>query len=86
MFYRGQTCGAKRTYSDGLLLARLKALKPEVYREDAAPPPARPLRIVIRDFITEGEAARKAAVADTADTRSLSDVSAIGWGGGSVKP
>lgn len=33
VFYKGEQCGAKRRYSDGLLLARLKALRPEQYRE-----------------------------------------------------
>jgi hypothetical protein len=33
VFYKGEQCGAKRRYSDSLLLARLKALRPEQYRE-----------------------------------------------------
>ncbi len=33
VFYRGEQCGTKRRYSDGLLLARLRALRPEQYRE-----------------------------------------------------
>lgn len=33
VFYKGEQCGTKRRYSDGLLLARLKALRPEQYRE-----------------------------------------------------
>jgi hypothetical protein len=36
---RGRTVGTRRRYSDGLLLARLKALKPERYRERAPPVP-----------------------------------------------
>lgn len=33
VFYKGEQCGTKRRYSDGLLLARLRALRPEQYRE-----------------------------------------------------
>lgn len=33
VFYEGQLCGYKRRYSDGLLIARLKALAPEKYAE-----------------------------------------------------
>ena len=38
---RGRKVGTRRRYSDGLLLARLKALRPERYRE-RAPSGARP--------------------------------------------
>ncbi|MFM9863992.1 MAG: hypothetical protein ACKVRO_10325, partial [Micropepsaceae bacterium] len=33
VFYRGEQCGVKHRYSDNLLLARLKALQPELYRD-----------------------------------------------------
>lgn len=54
VFFRGRQAGVKRRYSDGLLLARLKALKPELYRERAAPPshPQAPT-IIVRDFALE---------------------------------
>jgi hypothetical protein len=36
VFYQGAECGQVRKYSDVLLIFRLKALKPEMYRERAA--------------------------------------------------
>ncbi len=33
VFYLGETCGQIRQYSDTLLIFRLKALRPDVYRE-----------------------------------------------------
>lgn len=36
VFYAGQKCGTVRDYSDTLLIFRLKALRPEKYRERAA--------------------------------------------------
>lgn len=87
VYFRGRACGAKRVYSDGLLLARLKAMKPEVYREPRGwavpailePPEAQPqtVRIVIRDFLAGAEAATNGAMADMTDTRSLSAVSGL---------
>jgi len=54
VYYRGQEVGAKRRYSDGLLLARLKAVRPDLYREryreDADP---RPIQVLVRDFLVE---------------------------------
>lgn len=38
VFYRGAEVGKKRRYSDRALLARLGALKPELYREKKPPP------------------------------------------------
>ncbi|NOT39230.1 MAG: hypothetical protein HOP13_01930 [Alphaproteobacteria bacterium] len=55
VFYEGEQCGTKRRYSDGLLLARLKALKPEQYRETYTATGAdnRPITVRIRDFELE---------------------------------
>jgi hypothetical protein len=36
VFYQGEECGQVRRYSDTLLIFRLKALKPDMYRERAA--------------------------------------------------
>jgi hypothetical protein len=36
VFYQGEECGQVRRYSDTLLIFRLKALRPEMYRERAA--------------------------------------------------
>ena len=58
VFYQGRTCGTKRKYSDGLLLARLKAIRPEMYRERglaATPrqPQLQPVSVNVRDFALE---------------------------------
>ena len=55
VFFRGEESGSRRKYSDGLLLARLKALKPDNYRESgaAAGGGAHKLTVVIRDFDAE---------------------------------
>ena len=58
VFFRGQSCGTKRKYADGLLLARLKAIRPESYRERTAPPLAPPVQpqpfsVVLREFALE---------------------------------
>ena len=52
VFYQGERCGEIREYSDTLLVFRLKARRPEVYRErsDRAADPDRPLTVVIREF------------------------------------
>jgi hypothetical protein len=56
VFHRGRQCGTKRRFSDGLLLARLKAVRPHDYRERYAPAasqPQRPVTVVVRDFDME---------------------------------
>ena len=55
VYHEGEPCGTKRRYSDGLLLARLKALKPEQYRETYTSTGAdnRPVTVRIRDFELE---------------------------------
>ena len=60
MFHRGRQCGTKRRYSDGLLLARLKAVRPESYRErvPAAAAQLRPVTVVVRDFDMEADLMR----------------------------
>lgn len=60
VFHRGRQCGAKRRYSDGLLLARLKALRPDSYRERSTPAaaPQRPLTVIVRDFDMENDLLR----------------------------
>jgi hypothetical protein len=52
VFYQGQRCGEIREYSDTLLIFRLKARRPEVYRErsDRAADSDQPLTIVIKQF------------------------------------
>ena len=57
VFHAGREIGSKRRYSDGLLLARLKALLPHKYREGYAAP-AQPVTITVREFELEGELAR----------------------------
>lgn len=50
-FFQGEIKGAKRKYSDALLLARLKALKPSIYRERHALHGAQQnVTVIIRDF------------------------------------
>lgn len=60
VFHRGEVCGAKRKYADGLLLARLKALRPEQYRERITLPSVenRPVTVMLRDFTLERLAQR----------------------------
>ena len=62
VFKAGKVVGRRRRYSDGLLLARLKALKPADYRDPTAPalaaPPPPPTSVVIREFEMEGEFVR----------------------------
>lgn len=55
IFFRGTQVGSKQKFSDALLLARLKAERPEKYRESAfSPPPVQQnLTIKIRDFDQE---------------------------------
>lgn len=53
VFYRGEESGSRRKYSDGLLLARLKALKPDTYREGGGAPGGGKLTVRIRDFDAE---------------------------------
>lgn len=54
VFYRGEESGARRKYSDGLLLARLKALKPDHYRDGVrAMGGEAKLTVRIRDFDAE---------------------------------
>jgi hypothetical protein len=62
VFHNGEACGTKRKYSDGLLLARLKAIRPEQYRERLTipGPQQQPLTVVLRDFSLEDVARRYA--------------------------
>jgi len=52
VFYQGKRSGEIREYSDSLLMFRLKARRPEVYRDRADRPndSDRPLTIVIKQF------------------------------------
>ncbi|MBI1213107.1 MAG: terminase [Alphaproteobacteria bacterium] len=61
VFYRGEESGTRRKYSDGLLLARLKALKPENYREGMTAATGK-LTVIVRDF--DAEAALKQLIAE----------------------
>lgn len=50
-FFQGEVKGAKRKYSDALLLARLRALKPDSYRErHALRGGQQNVTVIIRDF------------------------------------
>lgn len=62
VFHNGEGCGTKRKYSDRLLLARLKAIRPEQYRErfTIPGPQQQPLTVVLRDFSLEDVARRYA--------------------------
>jgi hypothetical protein len=55
VFFRGEKCGEKRKYSDALLLARLKAIRPEQYREKITMPSVaqQNVTVVLRDFSLE---------------------------------
>jgi hypothetical protein len=55
VFFQGEQCGTKRRYSDALLLARLKALKPDQYRERITIPTVaqQSVTVVVRDFALE---------------------------------
>ncbi len=56
VFHGGEVCGAKRKFADTLLLARLKAIRPEQYREGRAVTAAsspRPITVNLRDFALE---------------------------------
>lgn len=55
VFYQGKEVGAKRKYSDSLLHARLKAVRPEDYRERAvaAAVAQQNVTVVVRDFALE---------------------------------
>jgi hypothetical protein len=56
VFHRGEVCGTKRMYANGLLLARLKAIRPDQYREGraaAAPSSPQPVTVTLRDFTLE---------------------------------
>jgi hypothetical protein len=63
VFYRGQQCGTKRRFADGLLLARLKAVKPEQYREHRclpSDPQKQNVTVMLRDFTLENVVRRLA--------------------------
>jgi Bacteriophage Sf6, terminase small subunit-like len=55
VYYQGEERGAKRRYSDALLLARLKAVRPDQYRERINMPSfgQQNVTVVIRDFDSE---------------------------------
>ncbi len=55
VFYQGEERGQKRKYSDALLLARLKAIRPEQYREKITMPTMgqQNVTVVLRDFSLE---------------------------------
>jgi hypothetical protein len=56
VFSRGGLTGTKRKYSDGLLLARLKAVRPELYRERVTTHTPQPAPVVmVRDFDLEDQ-------------------------------
>ncbi len=55
VFFQGEERGVKRKYSDPLLLARLKAIRPEQYREKITMPTVgqQNVTVVLRDFSLE---------------------------------
>jgi hypothetical protein len=58
VFHRGEVCGVKRVYANGLLLARLKAIRPARYRESrtvtaAVAPATQAVTVNLRDFALE---------------------------------
>jgi hypothetical protein len=55
VYYQGEERGQKRKYSDMLLLARLKAIRPEQYREKITMPSMsqQNVTVVLRDFALE---------------------------------
>ncbi len=55
VYFQGEERGAKRKYSDALLLARLKAVRPDQYRERISMPSfgQQNVTVVIRDFDSE---------------------------------
>lgn len=55
VFYQGEERGQKRKYSDALLLARLKAIRPDQYREKVMMPGVgqQNVTVVLRDFSLE---------------------------------
>jgi hypothetical protein len=68
VFFQGKNVGAKRKYSDALLLARLKALNPAAYRErfDVRGHGARTVTVYVRDFPIEQARETAVTVSDTA--------------------
>lgn len=63
VYFQGEERGAKRKYSDSLLLARLKAVRPEQYRERIAVPgfAQQQVTVIVRDFDTEAALLRLVA-------------------------
>jgi hypothetical protein len=63
VFFQGAERGAKRKYSDALLLARLKAVRPDDYRERAVAPTVnqQQVTVIVRDFDTEAALLRLVA-------------------------
>jgi hypothetical protein len=73
VFHKGEASGTKRKYSDSLLLARLKAIRPELYREriTVPGPQNQPLTVVLRDFSLE-DVARRYAQGEHVDLATVS--------------
>lgn len=74
VFYEGETCGTKRKYADGLLLARLKAIRPEQYRQRmaaSAEPARQNVTVQLRDFSLE-DLVRRLMNGEVVDKASLS--------------
>lgn len=59
VFHEGRVCGHKRRYSDTLLIFRLKALRPDKYRERAEimGGGGGPLEVIVRKFGDDRSAA-----------------------------
>jgi len=63
VYFQGEERGAKRKYSDALLLARLKAVRPDDYRERPITPSInqQQVTVIVRDFDTEAALLRLVA-------------------------
>lgn len=74
VFYEGERCGTKRKYADGLLLARLKAIRPEQYRQRMIAPiehARQNVTVQLRDFSLE-DLVRRLLNGEVIDKASLS--------------
>jgi hypothetical protein len=68
IFYQGEVCGKKRTYSDQLLMFALRARKPDMYRErssmELTQPPSVPDDSPYRGLSKEAIIAIKTTIAN----------------------
>ena len=72
VFFKGEPCGVKRKYADKLLIARLKALRPELYREQRTSAPARPQTITVVEDTSVDETLLRLIAENELDENDLS--------------